>query len=568
MSYKHSKEKLIGTLIKDIINIPIDIKKLDLPTNQIGLSNSVERILTRAGIKSVGDFINNGPNKLSIFRSIGEGKIREVGNAINNLADSDKSCATSFNRTSFIDAYKALFSPFAEKDLDILQRRYGYNNNKCETLEAIGNWFDITRERVRQILVKAKNRIKHPVRIIFLKSILESLDHVLLQYQGIVSINDIHKHDYFFSADKKQLWFLLNILTDIYKSQYNIISNCFLSNLNYGDTKKLSVKIRESILECKFPLNKNELINSIINKLGPLSIDYLSYHLLENDRIEIVDGKVLSPGKLTIPDRIKLVMQKTDKPLHFTEIAELYKDHFGNVGIKGEDIEHIVHTRITSSKDFIIVDRGTFMLREKYEYPENLEEIVEACIKILQDLKIITDTKYLIKTLKNNSIYIGCLNAYSLKNIINEHPHFVSYGKFEVGLKRLQNIYKEKSLGDLIYDFLINAQKPKHVEAIWKEILKTRGYPKYAIEQRLVDEQRFIRVYPGTFTVKEYIPAYKEKCKIITDCAKKLIQVEQKPISPETISQIKGINSNLVEHALLVNPHFEKLRSGFFVLNT
>jgi len=51
----------------------------------------------------------------------------------------------------------------------VLERRYGLNNNDKYTLEAIGDHFNVTRERVRQLEAQALRKLRHPSRIQFLK---------------------------------------------------------------------------------------------------------------------------------------------------------------------------------------------------------------------------------------------------------------------------------------------------------------------------------------------------------------------------------------------------------------
>lgn len=65
-----------------------------------------------------------------------------------------------------IDALLATLTPREEK---IIKMRYGLLDNIQRTLEEIGKEFGITRERVRQIEIKAIRRLRHPSRIKMLK---------------------------------------------------------------------------------------------------------------------------------------------------------------------------------------------------------------------------------------------------------------------------------------------------------------------------------------------------------------------------------------------------------------
>ncbi len=58
----------------------------------------------------------------------------------------------------------------------VLKMRYGLLDGKAKTLEEVGQYFNVTRERIRQIEVKALRKLRHPSRSKYLKSIISLLD--------------------------------------------------------------------------------------------------------------------------------------------------------------------------------------------------------------------------------------------------------------------------------------------------------------------------------------------------------------------------------------------------------
>jgi len=480
----------------------------------------------------------------------------------------------STSKISFIDAVETTLSILTQKSLFVIKARFGYENGKRKTLEEIGNMIGLTRERVRQIIVKEIKRFNHPVRKKVLQSLIENIERLLHHYAGIISINDLAKDEYFNSGDKKQLRFLMNLSAELFKERYRIIDRYFLTSLDDNEIKVLHFQIREAALKCQFPVDEKVFLKNIISSIGLISEDYLIYHLIHREHIQISKGKVLSPGRLSIPQRVKLIMRDIDKPMHFTEIAKLYRNYFVDIKIKASDLEHAMHARIGDSKDFIIVDPGTFILRDKFKIPHNIEEIVDKSKEILRTLKSLSDTRYLINELKRRNIDVGNLNKYSLKTILLDYPGFISYKKFEIGIEELADKYERKPLNDLIFEILSSTVKPMHSKTIWREILKQRGFPKYAIEQRLVDNPRFIRVAPATYTVAKNIAQYEEKQRIIINFAKEWITLKKNAISAFFISEVlketsefKDLSLGLVENVLATSPEFIRLPNGFYNLN-
>lgn len=51
-----------------------------------------------------------------------------------------------------------------EQERKILELRFGLNNGQPQTLEQVGNYFGVTRERIRQIEAKALQKLRHPTR--------------------------------------------------------------------------------------------------------------------------------------------------------------------------------------------------------------------------------------------------------------------------------------------------------------------------------------------------------------------------------------------------------------------
>jgi RNA polymerase primary sigma factor len=60
-----------------------------------------------------------------------------------------------------------------ERERKVVELRFGLNNGQPQTLEQIGNYFGLTRERIRQIEAKALRKLRHPNRSVYLRDFIQ-----------------------------------------------------------------------------------------------------------------------------------------------------------------------------------------------------------------------------------------------------------------------------------------------------------------------------------------------------------------------------------------------------------
>ncbi|MEE1185782.1 MAG: RNA polymerase sigma factor RpoD [Acutalibacteraceae bacterium] len=75
------------------------------------------------------------------------------------LAPDDAALKTITNED--IDSVLKTLTPREEA---VIRLRFGLEDGRCHTLEQVGEQFDVTRERIRQIEAKALRKLRHPVR--------------------------------------------------------------------------------------------------------------------------------------------------------------------------------------------------------------------------------------------------------------------------------------------------------------------------------------------------------------------------------------------------------------------
>ena len=74
---------------------------------------------------------------------------------------------------SLQEQIKSVLQTLTPREERVLKQRFGIGEPTDHTLEEVGQNFDVTRERIRQIEAKALRKLRHPSRSKLLKSFVE-----------------------------------------------------------------------------------------------------------------------------------------------------------------------------------------------------------------------------------------------------------------------------------------------------------------------------------------------------------------------------------------------------------
>jgi RNA polymerase primary sigma factor len=89
----------------------------------------------------------------------------------------DKSIDNPAETTSFVllkEKLSDVLTTLSERERRVIEMRFGLNGDGEEkTLEQIGQQYQVTRERIRQIEAKALRKLRHPTRIRYLQDFLQ-----------------------------------------------------------------------------------------------------------------------------------------------------------------------------------------------------------------------------------------------------------------------------------------------------------------------------------------------------------------------------------------------------------
>jgi RNA polymerase primary sigma factor len=88
--------------------------------------------------------------------------------------DSSISPAEEMVNANMVDHLNEILSTLTEREEQVVRMRFGIGVDTSHTLEEVGETFNVTRERIRQIEAKALRKLRHPSRSKILKHFSES----------------------------------------------------------------------------------------------------------------------------------------------------------------------------------------------------------------------------------------------------------------------------------------------------------------------------------------------------------------------------------------------------------
>ncbi|MEX2054265.1 MAG: sigma factor-like helix-turn-helix DNA-binding protein [Candidatus Colwellbacteria bacterium] len=253
---------------------------------------------------------------------------------------------------------------------DIVVRRFGLKSPETQTLASLGEEYNLTRERVRQIEAATLNLIRERIEnekqahafIELIETYLRDIANfrrsdLLARDIGILS--GIHD-DYHPVFENK-----LNFLGKVLERPYIVDETQHMHTIWHLDseTHNLAKKLIDKLLKHKehnFELYMQKMADEhnlpeavIINYLSASKrFDVGPYGHMGADHWLRVNPK-------TVKDKAYLVLSESGEPMHFVEIARLV-----NEISEKKKAQATVHNELIRDPRFTLVGRGTYSLNE------------------------------------------------------------------------------------------------------------------------------------------------------------------------------------------------------------
>lgn len=274
-----------------------------------------------------------------------------------------------------------------DRERQIITRRFGLQG-KTETLEQIGEFLGITRERVRQLEKAILIRLKIAAddsKIDSLPAFEKIIMRQLIENGNIIKTRQLSHNIFGQSATDCQVFqlsFIAEISTKLVLIDENDSYAQAIAMAEFGDAKAYRKRI-------------DEIVKLIKSNKQPMTIEQLDQQLNYNHPNQIIAltriakklatlngfwGMANDPNvnPRNIKDKIYVVLKQNDQPMHFSAIA----DQIANSNFKRKDVtKQAIHNELIKDKRFVLIGRGIYALNEWGYKKGTVADIIADVIK-------------------------------------------------------------------------------------------------------------------------------------------------------------------------------------------
>lgn len=381
--------------------------------------------------------------------------------------------AEDLRNLNAVASVESLLKSITQREGDILTRRFGLGRNiKASTLEEIGKALKVTRERVRQVIKSSiaklqKTYVAHDDVIRFAKiaeQLLHSLGGVAEERLFVTRLLDLTNVT---ANDKEELeniirhteFILKEILSDAieYKegddalnaryrlltADENLIHETIRQYLAIFDEAEKPLPAKEFISKFLatsfFSEHRNTLVDEPerhINELfGVISEPNAGEAMIDKDNLLLAYASLsvnlkrnifeewgrsswptIRPKRMN--DKIYLILQHENKPLHFNSIAEKINETKFDRKIARSPS---VHNELILDNRFVLVGRGMYALKEWGFESGTVAEVIEELLKQTPGLtrEQILDEVMRRRFVKKQTVYLALMNKNRFSRLAN-----------------------------------------------------------------------------------------------------------------------------------------------------
>ena len=363
------------------------------------------------------------------------------------IESQEKQQAAAFNSDELV---ANLLKNLSTKESDILSRRFGLMGKDKETLEQIGKYYNITRERIRQIETATIKKLKE------LKELRDEVDsashhvtHLLENHGGIMEegylldkINQTSSSDNSHRASQFVLNHLFKDKIENVKADADVLSGWKLPVVSLDMIKEAVRELTQLIEREQKLLKMEEIFSQFLNsgfyqsnkdkilalRLGTTEEEQDLNNIIHSFlRIaKKIDQNILGEWGLghwhtvkpkRMSDKVYLILKKHNKPLHFTDITSLINQEKFDQKVA---YPATIHNELILDDRYVLVGRGIYALKEwGYKPGTVIDTIVDILTKADQPLTKEQIVKAVLdqRIVRKSTIYLALTNKDKIKKL-------------------------------------------------------------------------------------------------------------------------------------------------------
>lgn len=272
-----------------------------------------------------------------------------------------------------------------DRDRQILARRFGFGISKRETLEHIGNAFNITRERVRQIEKAAVTRLRQSGSEELTRA-NAILAETVRELGNLTLMSEVAKVLGAPDRDESYLVFLTLLSPDVELIEETEDLRLGAGIMPIFTAKQTQALAREAVATIKGlgkPSTTKEVMRAMPSELEDVTLEQLMYLSKQIAHFEGKWGLVSWPevNPKSIRDKTYLVLRRHGKPLHFSDIAGNIREMTTPRQGKRDVTVQAVHNELIKDARFILIGRGIYALAEWGYTPGTVADIITEVLK-------------------------------------------------------------------------------------------------------------------------------------------------------------------------------------------
>ncbi|WP_417246779.1 sigma factor-like helix-turn-helix DNA-binding protein [Celeribacter sp.] len=395
-------------------------------------------------------------------------------------------------------------SSLNDRQQDILQRRYGINREQTETLEQVASDYDVTRERIRQIEKKAKQKLetKRTKKILIGALEQEGSLEKLFKNRKIVSDEQVSAVSNLLTAQERlavDLAFgdMRSFLdAESVRTEAGWVQEQDLLLMSH-EPEELAGSLRQRIIlairDQQLPIRLSQIATS----LPDYPPSEIKAELEERLGATLQGDTVVAAPKLPSSVRCVLILKEAGHAMHCEEIRARMHELFG----KDESIGQIGNT-LAGLEEALIVERGTYDLYENLSLTDDeIEEIRERTLDHLSSVGGYVSAKVLFSDLfqgetKRFGIAFG---PYMLLGIVQDDERFVTKRGLMIGRATDEDKSEFRGLGEEVLAVLTEAQRSMTLVEIAQELEGRRDVLTTSISIGLENSPEAVSVGRGRF---------------------------------------------------------------------